>query len=81
MGFQVDYDRAAAVPCRFDVTGRLARGRIDDRRLPQALSDIAATFRLNNGGYAIDDLTARSGQATLQRRAAARASSRPARWR
>ena len=66
LGFQIDYDRAAAVPYRFDVAGRLARGRIDDRRLPQALSDVAATFRLNNGGYAIDDLTARSGQATLR---------------
>ncbi len=42
------------------------RGRIDDRRLPQALSDIAATFRLNNAGYAINGLTARSSQATLR---------------
>ena len=66
VGFQFDYDHAAAVPWRFDVAGRLARGRIDDRRLPQALSDIAATFRLNNAGYAVDELTARSGQATLR---------------
>jgi hypothetical protein len=66
LGFQVDYDHAAETPWRFDVTGRLARGRIDDRRLPQALSDISAKFRLNNGGYAIDELTARSGQATLR---------------
>ena len=64
--FQVDYDQAAAVQLRFDVQARLARGRIDDRRLPQALSDIRATVRLNNGGYTIDDLTARSGQATLR---------------
>ncbi|MFZ1934542.1 MAG: AsmA-like C-terminal region-containing protein [Thermoguttaceae bacterium] len=66
LGFQFDYDRAAGVPWRFDVAGKLARGRIDDRRLPQALSDIAATFRLNNGGYAVEELTARSGLATLR---------------
>jgi hypothetical protein len=64
--FQIDYDRAATVPMRFDVLARLERGRIEDRRLPQTLSDIRGTVRLNNAGYAIDELTARSGQATLR---------------
>ena len=63
--FQVDYDRTAAVPLRFDLSGQLTRGRIDDPRLPQGLTDIRATVRLNNAGYAIDDLTARSGRTTL----------------
>ena len=81
LAFQVDYDPAAAVPLRFDVSGQLARGRIDDPRLPQALTDIRAAVRLNNAGYAIDDLTARSGRPRCGCRAGGRVSSRPARWR
>jgi hypothetical protein len=63
--FQLDHDKTAAVPLRFDVSGRLARGRIDDPRLPQPMTDIEATFRLSNAGYAIDGLTARSGRTAL----------------
>jgi hypothetical protein len=63
--FQVDYDRTAAVPLRFDVTGKLVRGRLDDPRLPQAVGDIQAVVRLNNAGYTVDSLTARSGRTTL----------------
>lgn len=66
LAFQVDYDRAAADPLRFDVSGRLAQGRIDDPRLPRGLTDIAAAVKLSNAGYAIDDLTARGGDGTLR---------------
>ncbi len=64
--FELSYDPAASLPLKYDVSGRLVRGRIDDARLPHALSDIRATVRVDNGGYAIDDLVARSGQATLR---------------
>ena len=64
--FQVDHDRAAAVPLRFDLSGQLTRGRIDDPRLPQGLTDIRAVVALNNAGYVIDNLTARSGRTTLR---------------
>ncbi len=36
------------------------------RACPMRLTDIRATVHVDNGGYAIDDLTARSGQATLR---------------
>ena len=62
----MSYDPAAAVPLKFDLSGRLSRGRIDDPRLPHALTDIRATVHVDNGGFSIDDLAARSGQATLR---------------
>jgi hypothetical protein len=64
--FEMSYDQTAAVPLKFDVSGRLAGGRISDSRLPHAFTDIAATIHVNNTGVAISDLTARSGQATLR---------------
>ena len=64
--FQVGYDPAAAPALQFDVSGRLTRGRIDDPRLPQTLTDIRAAVHLDNRGYSIDGLTARSGQAAVR---------------
>ena len=63
--FEVHYDPTAATPLKYDVQGRLARGRIDDGRLPHAWTDIRATVHINNSGYTIDDLAARSGQGTV----------------
>ena len=51
---------------RFAVSGRLRHGRIDDRRLPYPLTDARASFRLNEDGFAMDDLTARANEATLR---------------
>ena len=64
--FEVSYDPTAALPLKYDVAGRLIRGRLDDSRLPHALTDIRATVRVNNGGWAIDDLAAHSGQGVLR---------------
>jgi hypothetical protein len=64
--FAVSYDPAAVVPLKYDLSGRLLRGRVDDPRLPHALSDIRATIHVDNGGYTIDDLAARSGQTILR---------------
>ncbi len=63
---ECDYDHAAAVRCGSTCRDGLREGESTTARLPQVLSDIRATFRLNNAGYAIDDLTARSGQTTLR---------------
>lgn len=64
--FELSYDPAATSPLKYDLSGRFSRGRIDDPRLPHALSDIRAAVRIDNGGFAIDDCTARGGQSTLR---------------
>lgn len=50
----------------FVVHGRIAEGRIDDARLPDPLTDVEATIRLDPRGVWIDDLTGRCGPAHLQ---------------
>ncbi len=64
--FELNYDPAATVPLKYDIAGRLARGRIDNALLPHALTDIRAALHVDNGGYTIDDFVAHSGQATLR---------------
>ena len=63
--FQVSYDPAMPQPWKFDVTGELVRGRIDDSRLPHPLTEIHATVHVDNEGFAVRELKARSNQATL----------------
>ncbi|QDU27991.1 hypothetical protein ETAA8_30830 [Anatilimnocola aggregata] len=50
----------------FVVHGRIAEGRIDDARLPDPLTDVEATIRLDPQGVWINDLTGRCGPAELQ---------------
>jgi hypothetical protein len=64
--FSVRYDASQPSPWWFDVAGRLVRGRLDDPRLPHPLTEIRASIRVNNQGYAIEDFVARSNQATIQ---------------
>lgn len=64
--FDLSYDPTAVLPLKYDISGRLVRGRLDDSRLPHALTDIRATVRVNNGGWIIDDLAAHSGQGVLR---------------
>jgi hypothetical protein len=63
--FKVCYDPAAPRPWEFEVTGQLFRGRIDDPRLPHPLTEIRATVHVDNQGFAIRELKAKSNQATL----------------
>jgi hypothetical protein len=65
-GFQVNCDPAAVLPIQFDISGRLLQGRIDDVRMPHALTDISAGVHIHNGGFTIDNLKAKSGRASLQ---------------
>ncbi len=64
--FQVSYDPAAEERWKFDVTGQLAHGRFEDPRLPHhPLTEIQASIHLDNRGFSIPELKARSNQATL----------------
>ncbi|MGA2259157.1 MAG: hypothetical protein ABSG53_31175, partial [Thermoguttaceae bacterium] len=63
--FQVTYDPALPEMWKFDVTGQLTRGRIDDPRLPRPLTEIRATVHVDNQDFAIQEFKARSNQATL----------------
>lgn len=47
---------------QFSIDGQIAEGRIDDARLPDPLTDVAASIHCDNGGIRIDDLSARCGQ-------------------
>lgn len=49
----------------FSVAGELSRGRFDDPRLPQALTELFARFRADNGGVFVDAFSARSGHSTV----------------
>ena len=64
--FELSYDPAAKPPLKYDISGPLSHGRIDDTRLPHALSDIRAVVHVNNSGYTIQDLMARNGQGTVR---------------
>ena len=66
MSFGVRYDPSSPSPWQVESTARLVRGRIDDPRLPHPLTDVCAVVRLNNEGFSIEDLLARSNQATLR---------------
>ncbi len=65
-GFQVSYASERQVPYQFDLKGRLSRGRVNDSRLPNPLTDVEADFHVTNRGVAINDLAAHDGQAELK---------------
>ena len=64
--FQVSYDPAAAERWKFNVSGQLSHGRLEDPRLPHhPLTEIQAAVHVDNRGFSIRELKARSNQATL----------------
>jgi hypothetical protein len=63
--FELSHTAAQPGASKFDVRGKISRGRIDDPRLPYPLTDLRATFHADNGQLAITDLTARNGSTTL----------------
>jgi hypothetical protein len=65
-GFRLSYDPQSPTPSRVDACGQLTRGRIEDPRLPYPMTDVRATFRYDSQGWAIDELTGRSGSSTLR---------------
>ena len=64
--FQLTRNPAAEPPSRFRFEGNLTQGRVDDGRLPTPLTDLHASFRVDNEGVSIDDLFAYGGPSTLQ---------------
>jgi hypothetical protein len=66
LGFRLGFDPAAAPAFRFDVSGRLTQGNVDDRRLPHPLTDLRGAFRVNNEGVAVDNLLALCGPSAVQ---------------
>ncbi len=50
----------------FLVTGQFSNGRVDDPRLSYPLTDLQATFRFDQRGFAVDELQANSGPTTLR---------------
>ena len=63
--FQVSQTSDPQAPRQFDLKGRFSRGRVDDSRLPNPLTDVDAEFHILNRGVAINDLKAQGGQAEL----------------
>ncbi len=64
--FRVACDASLQAPCRYELSGRLVQGRMDDPRLPYPLTDMTVPFRLDNAGFAINEMIAQSGQASVR---------------
>jgi hypothetical protein len=64
----------------FVVHGQIAEGRIDDERLPDPLTDVEATIRVNPQGVWVNELTGRCGPAFLQLNAELRGFSLNSPW-
>ncbi len=66
LSFRLNYEPARKTALQFDITGQVLRGRVDDPRLPHPLSDIRGRFHLDNAGFRVDDLLARSNQTAIR---------------
>ncbi|NQU19960.1 MAG: AsmA-like C-terminal region-containing protein [Candidatus Nealsonbacteria bacterium] len=63
--FDVGSDPSEPSGYRFEASATLEGGRIADPRLPDPLTDIHASVRAGSWGFAVEELTARSGPATI----------------
>lgn len=63
--FHVEHHKDDAVPYRFNVTGDLVRGRIEDPRLPYPLQDLRAHLICTNEGLVVENMTASNGPTQL----------------
>jgi hypothetical protein len=54
------------LPITFTVHGKIAEGRIDDARLPEPLTDVEATIRVDNHRVRIENLSARCGATQIE---------------
>ena len=50
---------------QFFLKGRLSRGKAEDARLPQAMSEISTDFQIGNGGFVVPNLTLKYGTGTV----------------
>jgi hypothetical protein len=66
LSFRVAYDPGRTPALTFHAAGQLSRGRLDDPRLPHPLTEIRTKFHADNGGAALEELSARMNQAALR---------------
>jgi len=63
--FDVAYDPAVDAAPRFAAGLNIQQGRVEDARLPEVVTELTAGVRCTNQFLAIDDLSARCGDASL----------------
>lgn len=63
--FHVEHDPADPAPWRFDLKGKVTRGRVDDPRLPYPLLDLRATVHCTHEGFDVTELTAHHGDTKI----------------
>jgi hypothetical protein len=66
LNFRIARDPAQNPASLFHVAGQFSRGRIEDPRLPHPLTEINTRFHADNGGIALEELSARMNQAVLR---------------
>jgi len=64
--FRVGHRRGAPYPVDFVLQGHLAEGRLEDTRLPLALTDLEADVYCDNQQLRIERVTAQSGPTSLE---------------
>jgi hypothetical protein len=64
--FAVNHRPDQPQPWEFGINGQILHGRFDHPRLPQPLTELAAEFRVDNGGVIVNSLTAAFGEAQIQ---------------
>ncbi|MBN1588994.1 MAG: AsmA-like C-terminal domain-containing protein [Pirellulales bacterium] len=65
--FAVKSDSTAPSGCRFTLSGQLAEGHLDnDPRLPDRLTNLRGSFKVDNEGLAVENVTAQAGPSTLR---------------
>ncbi len=64
--FAVAHRPGQDLPWNFAVDGQLSRGRYDDPRLPDALTELSADFHADRSGLKIENLTCNFGYATIR---------------
>ncbi len=66
LNFRLNYQPQRMPAMMFAAQADVERGRIDDARLPVALSDLRTHVELNNDGFQLTNLTAHNGPATIE---------------
>jgi hypothetical protein len=64
--FEVVHQPGQGQPWVFGIDGQILHGRFDHPRLPQPLTELAAEFRVDNGGVVVKNLSAAFGEAQVQ---------------
>lgn len=63
--YKVSGGAEGGFPCHFQVSGRLAEGRIEDARLPGPVTELEADFQVDNEGLTVTGAAGRIGQSAF----------------